>query len=155
MAPGSRGKWAASRAQQIGTKWHPDSVVSMPMIRRILSHSFNVLVRILTGANLRDTQVGFKAMKRSAVDNIFPRLAVKRYAFDVELLAVAHLYGLKVVEMPVNMVLTASFKPREIWRMLVDLLGIAYRLRIIHWYKRELPIKNGLQNLAAFVLRET
>ena len=29
--------------------------------------------------------------------DIFPRLAVKLYAFDVELLAVAHLYGLKVV----------------------------------------------------------
>lgn len=139
----------------IGTKWHPHSVVSMPMTRKILSHSFNVLVRILTGANLKDTQVGFKVMKRSAVDNIFPRLAVKRYAFDVELLAVAHLYGLKVVELPVNIKLDASFKVKEVWQMFVDLLGIAYRLKVIHWYQRPITKKDGLQNLASFVLRET
>lgn len=139
----------------IATKWHPDSVVSMPMIRKILSHSFNVIVRILTGANLRDTQVGFKVMKRSAVDKIFPRLAVKRYAFDVELLSVAHLYGLKVVEMPIKLKLDASFRSKEIWRMLVDLLGIAYRLRVLHWYQRHDPARDGLQNLAAFVFRET
>jgi glycosyltransferase involved in cell wall biosynthesis len=139
----------------IATKWHRDSIVTMPMTRKILSHSFNVLVRILTGANLRDTQVGFKVMKRSAVDNIFPKLAVKRYAFDVELLAVAHLYGLKVVEMPVKMKLDSSFDTKEVWHMFVDLLGIAYRLRVIHWYRNQAPIKDGLQNLASFVFRGT
>jgi glycosyltransferase involved in cell wall biosynthesis len=122
----------------IATKWHPDSVVSMPLTRRILSHSYNVLVRILTGANLKDTQVGLKVMKRSAVNDIFPRLAVKRYAFDAELLAVAHLYGLKVIEMPVTMKLDASFKAKEAWRMFIDLLGIAYRLRVIKWYQRQI-----------------
>jgi glycosyltransferase involved in cell wall biosynthesis len=139
----------------IGTKWHPESVVSMPMTRKILSHSFNVIVRVLTGANLKDTQVGFKVMKRSAVDKIFPRLAVKRYAFDVELLAVAHLYGLEIVEMPIKIKIDASFKAKDVWRMFVDLLGIAYRLRVIHWYQRQAPMKDGLQNLASFVFRET
>jgi len=93
-------------------------------------------------------------MRKSAFVDIFPRLAVKRYAFDVELLAVAHLYGLKVVEMPVNIKLDASFKPKEMWRMFLDLLGIAYRLRVIHWYQRPIPKKNGFQNMASFVLRE-
>jgi glycosyltransferase involved in cell wall biosynthesis len=82
----------------IATKWHPKSEVSLSLGRKIMSRTFNVLVRILVGFNLKDTQVGLKVMKRSAVDNIFPRLAVKRYAFDVELLAVANLYGLKIVE---------------------------------------------------------
>jgi hypothetical protein len=138
----------------IATKWHPKSVVSMSLGRKIMSRGFNVLVRILTGFNLKDTQVGLKVMKRSAVNNIFPRLAVKRYAFDVELLAVAHLYGLKIVEMPVSIKLDPSFKPKEIWCMFVDLLGIAYRLRVIRWYQRQLPTKNVLQNTASFVLRE-
>ena len=139
----------------IASKWHPNSEVSMPLTRKILSHSFNVIVRVLTGANLKDTQVGFKVMKRSAVDKIFPKLAVKRYAFDVELLSVAKLYGLKVVEMPVKMKLDATFKIKDVWRMFVDLLGIAYRLRVLHWYQRFDPIKDGLQNLASFVFRET
>jgi dolichol-phosphate mannosyltransferase len=137
----------------IASKWHPDSVVSMPLTRRILSHGFNVLVRILTGAKLKDTQVGLKAMRKSVFANIFQRLCVKRYAFDVELLAVAHLYGLKVVEMPVSIKLDAKFKPKEIWHMFVDLLGIAYRLRVIHWYQRQLPRKNAFQNMVSHVLR--
>jgi glycosyltransferase involved in cell wall biosynthesis len=121
----------------IATKWHPNSMVSVSFSRKMLSRTFNVLTRILIGFNLRDTQVGLKVMKRSAVDKIFPRLAVKRYAFDVELLALAHLYNLKIAEMPVKLKLKSSFEPRDAWRMFVDLLGIAYRLRIIHWYQRQ------------------
>jgi hypothetical protein len=55
--------------------------------------------------------------------------------------------------MPVNIKLDASFKPKEMLHMFVDLLGIAYRLRIIHWYQRPLSKKNGFQNMASFVLR--
>ena len=138
----------------IASKRHSRSQVEVPMSRRILSESFNGLVRLLTGVPLKDTQSGLKAMKKSAFIDIFPRLAVKRYAFDVELLAVANLYNLKVVEMPVNIKLDAKFKPKEMWHMFVDLLGIAYRLRIIHWYQRPLARKNGFQNMVSFVLRE-
>jgi glycosyltransferase involved in cell wall biosynthesis len=138
----------------IASKWHPDSRVEIPLTRKIMSHSFNIIVRLLTGAPLKDTQSGLKAMKKSAFVNIFPRLAVKRYAFDVELLAVAHLYGLKVVEMPVSIKMGASFKLSDVWKMFVDLLGIAYRLRVIHWYQRQLPAKNGFQHFASVVFRE-
>lgn len=138
----------------IASKWHPDSHVEMPLVRKILSHSFNNIVRLLTGAPLKDTQSGLKAMKKSAFVNIFPILAVKRYAFDVELLAVAHLYGLKVVEVPVKIKLDASFKLSEIGKMFIDLLGIAYRLRVIHWYQRQSPSKNRLQKIVSAIFRE-
>ena len=121
----------------IATKWHNESTVSMPFSRMLLSRTFNVMVRLLIGFNLKDTQVGLKVIKRSAVNKIFPRLSVKRYAFDVELLALAHLYGLKIVELPVKLKLASSFKPKDVWHMFVDLLGIAYRLRIIRWYQRQ------------------
>jgi glycosyltransferase involved in cell wall biosynthesis len=120
----------------IASKWHPGSVVEMPFVRRVLSRGFNVLVRLLTGVRLRDTQAGLKAIRKSAFLDVFPRLAVKRYAFDVELLAVARLYGLRVVEMPVRLRMDARFRLGEIWRMLVDLLGIAYRLRVRRFYGR-------------------
>jgi glycosyltransferase involved in cell wall biosynthesis len=129
----------------VATKWHCDSKVDMPLKRRVLSHGFNVLVRLLTGANLKDTQVGLKAMRKSAFANIFPRLCVKRYAFDVELLAVARLYGLKIVEMPAKLRIDESFHLNEILRMFMDLLGIAYRLRVIRWYRRPL-----VSNLASY-----
>ena len=125
----------------IASKWHPQSAVEMPIMRRILSHSFNVLVRLMTGAKLRDTQAGLKAIRRSAFKDVFPRLAVKRYAFDVELLTVASLCGLRVVEMPVNLKMQGLFSFREIWRMFLDLLGIVYRLRVIRWYQRPIRAK--------------
>jgi dolichol-phosphate mannosyltransferase len=137
----------------IASKKHSQSQVEVPISRRILSETFNALVRLLTGVPLKDTQSGLKAMRKSAFVDIFPRLAVKRYAFDVELLAVANLYGLKVVEMPVNIKLDSKFKPKEMFHMFLDLLGIAYRLRIIHWYQRELPKKNGFQNMISYIFR--
>jgi glycosyltransferase involved in cell wall biosynthesis len=129
----------------VASKWHPESKVDMPLKRRILSHGFNVLVRTLTGAKLKDTQAGLKAMRKSAFVNIFPRLCVKRYAFDVELLAVANLYGLRIVEMPTELRIEGLFNLKDVLRMFVDLLGIAYRLRVLHWYQRPLTIKNGLK----------
>ena len=138
----------------IASKKHPDSRVKVPLSRTILSGGFNSLVRLLTGVPLKDTQSGLKAMRKSAFVDVFPRLAVKRYAFDVELLAVANLFGLKVVEMPVNIKSDAPFKPKQVWQMLIDLLGIAYRLRVIHWYQRQLPKKNGFQNMVSFVIHE-
>lgn len=120
----------------IASKWHPQSQISMSVRRRIMSRTFNLLARLLIGFDLKDTQVGLKVMRRSAVNEIFPKLAVKRYAFDVELLAVSRLHNLRIVEMPVKLDLKASFKVQEAWRMFVDLLGIAYRLRVTHWYHR-------------------
>jgi len=138
----------------IASKRHRDSRVDTPISRRILSGIFNGLVRVLTGVPLKDTQSGLKAMKKSAFVNIIPRLAVKRYAFDVELLAVANLQGLKVVEMPVNIKLDANFKPEAMWHMFLDLLGITYRLRITHWYQCQPPEKNVFQNTFSPLFRE-
>lgn len=122
----------------IASKWHRESVVEIPLIRRILGHGFNVLVRLLTGIKLKDTQTGLKAVGKNAFEHIFPRLAVKRYAFDVELLTVANLYGLKVMEMPVNIKMNSLFNPKDAWRMFLDLLGITYRLRVRRWYQQDM-----------------
>lgn len=121
----------------IASKRHPESIVEMPLIRRILGYSFNLLVRLLTGVELKDTQTGLKAVKRRAFENVFSRLAVKRYAFDVELLVVAKLYGLKVVELPINIKMRGLFSLKDVWRMFIDLLGISYRLRISKHYRSE------------------
>ena len=138
----------------IASKKHEASHVDVPTSRKILSECFNSLVRILTGVPLKDTQSGLKAMKKSAFIDVFPKLTVKRYAFDVELLAVANLFGLKVVEMPVNIKLGASFKPTEMWRMFIDLLGITYRLRVLHWYQRPISQREGVQGRISLILRE-
>jgi len=119
----------------IASKKHPQSNVEAPLLRKFLSSGFNTLVRLLTGLDLKDTQTGLKACKRKSLEKVFSVLAVKRFAFDVELLAVANLYGLKIVEMPVNIQLKkSSFSIKEISNMFIDLLGITYRLRVTKQY---------------------
>jgi len=124
----------------IASRWHPQSRVKMPLTRRLLSHSFNVLVKLATGIRVRDTQTGLKAVKRGVFVEVFRKLSVKRFAFDVELLILANHLGLRVVELPVDVRMGGSFELREIWRMFIDLLGITYRLRITRWYDRVLQL---------------
>jgi dolichyl-phosphate beta-glucosyltransferase len=119
----------------IGSKWHKDSVVQVPLVRRFMGRGFNVLVKLLTGIKVADTQTGIKAIRREAFDRVFRSMSVKRYAFDVELLVVAKVFGLRVVELPVRLTMSNGFRLREIWRMFLDLLGITYRLRIKRWYQ--------------------
>ncbi len=122
----------------IASKWHPESKVSTPLTRRFLSHGFHCLVMLLTGVRVSDTQTGFKAFRREALTKIMNLLSVKRYAFDVEVLTIASMLKMRIVEMPVKIQLGSLFSVREVLRMLIDLLGIAYRLRVIRWYQKNL-----------------
>ena len=130
----------------VASKWHPQSKVDTPLIRRILSRGFNVLVKLFVGLRLTDTQTGLKAVRREPLAGVFPRLIVKRYALDVELLVLANLLDLKIVELPINIRLRSLFGLREVWRMFLDLLGITYRLRVIRWYQRALAQANSSKN---------
>ena len=118
----------------IASKWHPQSHVEISTLRRILSHSFNVLVKLMIGVNIRDTQVGLKAIKKNSFEGIIPKLTIKRFAFDVELLAAAKSCGLRIVEMPVQLKLNACPKFKEVLKMFVDLLRITWRIRVLRIY---------------------
>ncbi|MEM2936814.1 MAG: glycosyltransferase family 2 protein [Candidatus Bathyarchaeia archaeon] len=116
----------------ITSKWHPESRTMASPSRKILSWGFNLAVRLLTGIRLKDTQTGGKAFKRKILEEVSPLLTVRRYALDVELLAAITAKGYRIREVqalyPIN--LQKRFKLKEILRMLLDLLTIAYRKRI-------------------------
>jgi glycosyltransferase involved in cell wall biosynthesis len=120
----------------IGSKRHRLSSVKTPPIRRFLSLGFNILERLLTGVRATDTQAGIKAARSAALYRILPLLSVKKYAFDAELLTVASLLNYRIVELPVTIQLGATFSMRQVFRMLIDLVGISYRLRVRHWYQK-------------------
>jgi glycosyltransferase involved in cell wall biosynthesis len=120
----------------IGSKYHPESVVETSFLRRFLSCGFNILTRLLTGIKIKDTQVGIKAISRDVFSGVFKQLSVKRYAFDVELMVLAYVYGLNVVELPVKLTISNKLNVKDIWHMFLDLLGISYRLRIKKYYQK-------------------
>jgi dolichyl-phosphate beta-glucosyltransferase len=63
---------------------------------------FNLLVRLATGLPFWDTQCGFKAFRLNACRPIFEAARIEGFAFDVELLYLAHRAGLRVREIPVR-----------------------------------------------------
>ena len=122
----------------IGSKNHKRSVVVAPASRKVLSKLFQLFVRTLLGLKVGDTQVGLKAGNGDAFRKIFQHVTVNRYAFDAEMLAIASILGLRIKELPVNISLKKSFRRKDIVRMAVDVIGIAYRLRISRWYQKTL-----------------
>jgi glycosyltransferase involved in cell wall biosynthesis len=122
----------------IASKRHPKSVYRAPLARKLLSISFNKLVRLLTGVKCADSQTGLKAMRGGSFRTIMDVVLVKRYAYDVEVLALAQEMGLRVAELPVNIEQGARFRAKAVMLMLIDLLGIAYRLRIRKCYQKKL-----------------
>jgi len=122
----------------IASKYHPLSVVNVPTSRRFLSKCFHLFVKLMLGIKVSDTQVGLKAGNGDRFRKIFQRVMVKRYAFDAEMLAVAGIMGLKVDELPVNIDLDKSFKKKEIVKMALDILGVAFRLRVVKWYQNNM-----------------
>lgn len=122
----------------IGSKRHPDSVYNALLMRKFLSMAFNIMVKILTGVRVADSQAGLKAMRGDHFKRIMNVISVKRYAYDVEILAVAQLMKLKVAELPVRIEQNSGFSKKAVMYMVIDLLGIAYRLRVNHWYQKAL-----------------
>lgn len=125
----------------IGSKRASGSRVQYPAIRRLYSWGFQMLVRLLFRVNVKDTQVGAKLFRREMLETVTPLLLVKRYAFDLEVIAVGAEFGFdRVTEIPVT--LEYRFTGTGInWRavkdMFVDTLAIAYRIHLRHWYVRQ------------------
>lgn len=73
----------------ITNKWHPLSNTTASKLRMILSRLFNLLVRLLIGLHIDDTQTGSKTIKRYVLDSIVGKCFTRRYTFDVELILLA------------------------------------------------------------------
>lgn len=87
-----------------GSRHLPKSIilVKAPVLRRFLSKTYNRFFRLLFGLDIRDSQCGFKAVRREVVEFLSPKLRKFGYAFDVELAVKASKYGFKIVEVPIT-----------------------------------------------------
>jgi len=130
----------------VASKRHSASKVNYSLLRKIYSEGYFRLVQLLFGLRIRDTQTGLKVYKREVLEKVMPRLLVKAYAFDIELLAVAsHLGFTRIHEAPVEMELKFTpnskfrkwrplFLEPQILRMLQDTLAVFYRLKLLRYY---------------------
>ena len=133
----------------IGSKRHSASVLNYPKRRKIISYFYNLLVRILFASQIKDTQTGLKVFKRKVLDSLFHVILVKRFAFDVELLMVAHHIGHRISDAPIEI----NFgREQKIGRIRVidilstywDTLAIFYRMYLRRYYIKALSEKSGI-----------
>lgn len=125
----------------VGSKRHAASKVKYPFFRRVISYVSQLFIRFLFGLNVRDTQVGMKFFRRKVIADVLPRLLVKKFAFDIEILVVSYYLGYRrIYEAPIE--LKYNFKNsfasqhlfRSLFNTLWDSLAIFYRLRILRYY---------------------
>ncbi|MEK7113189.1 MAG: glycosyltransferase [Patescibacteria group bacterium] len=122
----------------VGSKRHPVSRVNYPLLRHLLSMGYHLLVKLFFGLPLTDTQSGIKIFKRKVVEKILPRLLVKRYAMDIEMLAVAKYLGFgRIYEAPIEVKFnktTSRIDWTTIFKMALDTAAVFYRLRLLRFY---------------------
>jgi glycosyltransferase involved in cell wall biosynthesis/O-antigen/teichoic acid export membrane protein len=130
----------------VGSKRHPGSRIAYPAARRLYSFAYQLLTRTLFGLRVRDTQTGVKLVRRDVLAEVLPRMVEKRFAFDLELLAVAHRLGYRqTAELPVEIGerFTSTISLRIVWRMLQDTLATFYRLQVLRFYDPPLVLPGG------------
>ena len=125
-----------------GSKRHPLSRVQYPWHRRLASAVYHLAVRLLAGLAVTDTQTGMKLFRRRVLGDALSRMLVKKYAFDLELLAIARRLGAKIAEAPVEIRFGQKFgalSPSTVKSMVIDTLAVFYRLRILDYYAKPGP----------------
>ena len=123
----------------IGSKMHSHSKVNYPLTRRIMSFGYYCIIRVLFNLPCHDTQTGLKLFKRKVLEKVFPRILVKQFAFDLEVLVNANHLGFKLVEAPIILKKKGSWAwigVSSITTTFKDTMAIWYRMYILKYYDR-------------------
>jgi len=113
----------------IGSRALPLSQIAraQPRWRRGMGRLFNRLVKALVIDDFQDTQCGFKLFTDEAARLLFGAARVERFAYDVEILALAKNHGYRVAEVPVKWTNSVDSRVRPVrdsLQMLADLVKI-------------------------------
>jgi dolichyl-phosphate beta-glucosyltransferase len=98
--------------------------------RRLIGRLFHSLVTVLTVRGFQDTQCGFKLFRGDVAHDLFTRMRMKGFSFDVEVLLMAKRGGYSVVELPVNW----THQPGSRVNLVLDSLRMARDLFVIRGY---------------------
>ncbi len=77
-------------------------VIHKGLMRKTMSKSANLAAQLLVVPGIKDTQCGFKVFEGSVAEDIFGRMTMLQWSFDMELLAIARLrgYEIEVIQTP-------------------------------------------------------
>jgi len=106
--------------------------IGEPLYRHLVGRVFNLLVQVLTLPELNDTQCGFKCFTAQAAEDLFPKMTITGWTFDVEILAIARQSGYRIIEVPIPWYYKSHSKihvMRDSMKMASDLLVIRRNIR--------------------------
>jgi dolichyl-phosphate beta-glucosyltransferase len=137
---------AAGADVAIGSRWLQAELQSerQPLYRQLFGRIFNLLLRIALGLQYKDTQCGFKAFSRRAAQAVFSRQRIERWAFDPELLFLAHKFGMVVREVPVRW----AHDERSKIHPLKDGFKMFTEILRVRWYDLTGKYEAGVSTLA-------
>lgn len=124
----------------IGSKMHKDSKLNYPVARKVFSLCYYIMLKILFGLKVKDTQTGIKIYKASYIKRVVGIQRIKGFAFDIEQLALLNNLGAKIEEMPIELNFTRQesfgrIRIKDILNMFGDTIKIWWSLRILKNYK--------------------
>ncbi len=79
-----------------------DIKIEQPKYRIVLGRLGNLMIQTFLLDGIKDTQCGFKAFQHGAAKEIFSRMKVKRFGFDMEILVIARLLKYDIKEVAVS-----------------------------------------------------
>lgn len=117
----------------IGSRDLKESIIAVAQswFRRRLGDVFNLFTQVTCGLwGIWDAQCGFKIFTKEAVEKIFPKCKINRFAFDPEILVIAKKLGFKIKEIPVVWINEpeSKVKFKSMVKMGLDLLKIRWNL---------------------------
>jgi len=130
----------------VGSKRHPDSVLTYPLLRRVLSKLYFLLAKSLVGVGVSDTQTGAKIFRGDVLRRHAAEVQADGVAFDLELLARLESVGARLSEIPIRItqdLFSSSMSFRTGLEAMSDLLTVrrSVAMRKERGRAREMPVR--------------
>jgi dolichyl-phosphate beta-glucosyltransferase len=115
----------------IGSRVLPGSQVKgVPVLRYLSGQIFSLMVQTVLFTGLPDTQCGFKSFRAAAAREVFRRLTINGFGFDVEMIFVARKHKLAIQPIAVQMI---DHRHRSRVRLIVDSFKMFANLFMVRW----------------------
>lgn len=81
-----------------------DGYAGYTPLRRLMSKTYIKVISLFAGFHYTDSQCGIKCLRRETAHRIFSECTTNGFAFDLEMLILADIYGVRVAEYPVKII---------------------------------------------------
>jgi glycosyltransferase involved in cell wall biosynthesis len=137
----------------IASRWLPGAVlhVEQSQKRQFASRVFHLIVELLFGMHIKDTQCGAKVMRRRAVETVHSALRIADMAFDINLLYALHRAGFRILEVPTEWTDKIGSKV-TLFRTSLTMFLSTFRVRLI--YARVYPWLRPLRPLETWIYKK-